>query len=82
VIGVSGKPIMCGGLLVSTGDMIIGDRDGVVVVAQDRIQTVLEKAQAIAAKEEKILHMLREGKTTIEIYQFEKLLPKTEQGGL
>jgi 4-hydroxy-4-methyl-2-oxoglutarate aldolase len=76
VVGVSGQPVICGGLLVCTGDMIIGDRDGVVVVGKDRIQSILEKAQAIAAKEEKVLQMLREGKTTIEIYRFEKLLPK------
>jgi 4-hydroxy-4-methyl-2-oxoglutarate aldolase len=78
VVGVTGQPIICGGLLVNSGDMIIGDRDGVVVVPQDRIQSILEKAQAIAAKEEKVLAMLREGKTTIEIYQFAKLLPKKE----
>ena len=76
-VGVSGQPVMCGGLLVSTGDMIIGDRDGVVVVAKEKIQDVLEKAMAIAAKEEKVLQMLKEGKTTIEIYQFSKLVNKT-----
>jgi 4-hydroxy-4-methyl-2-oxoglutarate aldolase len=73
VIGVTGAPIVCGGITVSTGDMIIGDRDGVVVVAKDRIADVLQKAQAIAAKEVTVLQMLREGKSTIEIYNFAKL---------
>ncbi len=73
VVGTTGAIVICGGLAVSTGDMVIGDRDGVAVVAKERIASVLEGARAIAAKEVKILEMLRAGKTTVEIYGFAKL---------
>jgi 4-hydroxy-4-methyl-2-oxoglutarate aldolase len=78
VVGVCGQPVVCGGLQVAAGDMIIGGRDGVVVVPRDKIEAVLEKAQAIAAKEANVLQMLKEGKTTIEIYQFAKLSPQKD----
>ena len=42
------QPVICGGVRVRPGDIIVGDCDGVVVVPQ-------EKADAIAAKAESIL---------------------------
>lgn len=75
-VGVTGKPIICGGLQVRTNDMIIGDRDGIAVVEQEKISEVLEKAEAIAAKEVHVLELLKQNKSTIEIYQFEKLIKK------
>jgi 4-hydroxy-4-methyl-2-oxoglutarate aldolase len=74
VVGQTGADIICGGLNVSTGDMVVGDRDGVAVVARGKIEAVLKAAQAIAEKEIGILKQLKEGKTTIEIYRFAKLL--------
>jgi 4-hydroxy-4-methyl-2-oxoglutarate aldolase len=74
VIGSAGVSLVCGGVEVNSGDIVIGDRDGVVVVARDRAKEVLKGAQVIAEKEIAILQMLRDGKSTIEIYQFEKLL--------
>ena len=53
--------------------MVVGNRDGVVVIAQEKIAEVLTAAQAIAKKEAAILEKLAEGFTTIDIYQFEKL---------
>jgi len=73
-VGRHGEPIICGGLLVETGDMIIGDRDGVAVVAKQRIEFVLEVAEAIATKEIRVLKELASGKSTAEIYGFEKIL--------
>lgn len=79
VIGSTHCTIICGGVAVSDGDMVIGDRDGVVVVAKDRIEQVLQDAKAIATKEVHVLEMLSEGKTTAEIYKFDKIWPTTKQ---
>jgi 4-hydroxy-4-methyl-2-oxoglutarate aldolase len=39
-------PIVCGGVAVSTGDLIVGDDDGVVVVPARHVSAVLEEAMA------------------------------------
>jgi 4-hydroxy-4-methyl-2-oxoglutarate aldolase len=64
--------IVCGGVQVNPGDMIAGDRDGVVVIKKEKAAEVLEKAQAISDKEDKIVKQIRDGMTTLEIYGFGK----------
>jgi regulator of RNase E activity RraA len=44
-------PVMCGGLAVNPGDIIVGDADGIVVVNPADAPDVLKKAQAQNAKE-------------------------------
>ena len=65
-------PIGCGGVAVYPGDIIVGDRDGVVVVPQGRIAEVLEAASAREAKEEAVRVQLRLGRTSLEIYGWDK----------
>lgn len=72
-VGQRGIRIICGGIDVDNGDLIIGSRDGVVVVKKDRIEEVLVKAEAIMRKEEGIVELLRKGETTADIYRFESL---------
>lgn len=73
-LGTINQVIQCGGVVVKPGDIIVGDRDGVVVVPAEKARAVLERAKAIAAKETQVREMLRQGKTTLEIYGFDKLL--------
>ena len=61
-----------GDVLINPGDVIVGDRDGVVVVPQHRIEEAIEKAAAREAKEENVRTQLREGKTSLQIYGWDK----------
>ena len=70
--GFLNKPIVIGDVLINPGDIIIGDRDGVVVVPQNRIAEAIEKAIAREAKEENVRKQLREGKTSLQIYGWDK----------
>jgi 4-hydroxy-4-methyl-2-oxoglutarate aldolase len=72
-------PLVCGGVEVNPGDMIVGDRDGVVVVKKEQIQNVLEKAQAISDKEDLITKQIQAGKTTLEIYGFDKKIKELRE---
>lgn len=72
-VGTTGTFAMCGGLMVKTGDMIVGGRDGVVVIPQEKILDVLRAAESIMEKEEKILKELMGGKTTQQIYKFQAI---------
>ncbi|MCH6236381.1 4-carboxy-4-hydroxy-2-oxoadipate aldolase/oxaloacetate decarboxylase [Aquiflexum sp. TKW24L] len=70
--GTLNEPIIIGDCMIHPGDIIIGDRDGVVVVPQDRMDEAIEKSRAREEKEEKVRKQLREGKTSIQIYGWDK----------
>jgi len=59
--------IQCAGVVVSPGDIVIGDEIGVVVVALDDAAQVLEKARALADQEERARRKIHEGKTLDEL---------------
>lgn len=52
-------PISCAGLLVSPGDLVLGDADGVVAASPGRLPSLLDEARALLAEEdEKQRHQL------------------------
>jgi regulator of RNase E activity RraA len=54
-------PVSVGGALVSPGDLLLGDADGVVVVPQTREAEVLARANAIEEAESRIREAVNEG---------------------
>jgi 4-hydroxy-4-methyl-2-oxoglutarate aldolase len=50
-VGILGGPVRCGGVEVAPGDIVVGDEEGIVVVAAAQAEAVLRRAQARAAKE-------------------------------
>jgi len=52
--GEIGGTITLGGVTVSAGDIVLGDRDGVVVVPRDRAESAIEGTKAVLAKESEI----------------------------
>jgi 4-hydroxy-4-methyl-2-oxoglutarate aldolase len=61
-------PVLCGGVMVSPGDVIFADIDGVIAIPQDRleetVQAALEKVQA----ENSSRQMLEEGYLLRDVY--------------
>lgn len=49
--GVLNGPVVCGGVRVAPGDMVVADEEGIVVVPLGRIQEVLSAAETRAAKD-------------------------------
>ncbi len=49
--GTIGLPVMLGGALVGPGDIVVGDRDGVVVVPFDRIDAVIARLSTVREAE-------------------------------
>ena len=70
--GKLNEPIVIGDFSIHPGDIIVGDRDGVVVVPQNRIDEAIEKSKEREEKEEQVRIKLRTGKTSIEIYGWDK----------
>ena len=69
--------IQFGGVQVRPGDIVMGDRSGVVVIPQEHIDEILEKAERLYQKEEDMIHEIRNGVSMIEVdskYNYEKML--------
>jgi len=73
-LGRINHPILIGGVAVQPGDLILGDADGVVVVARRDAEAVLAASRLRAEKEEKIKEELKRGKSTLELYGLDRIL--------
>lgn len=61
-------PVEVGGVPVARGDLVVADRDGVVIVPTAAIAGTLAQARARAAAEERMIARLRDGESTISVY--------------
>jgi 4-hydroxy-4-methyl-2-oxoglutarate aldolase len=59
--GSVGLPIVCGGVLVATGDVVVGDGDGVVIVPRARLSATLAGLEHVKAMEAATLERVRAG---------------------
>lgn len=63
--------INCGGVTVNPGDIIFGDDDGVVVLSMEEIKEILSTAENIQRIEDKVLKKMEEGKSLIDLLNFQ-----------
>jgi 4-hydroxy-4-methyl-2-oxoglutarate aldolase len=61
-------PVVCAGMLVNPGDVIVGDADGVVVVPRATAADAAKAAQQRVAKEEKTRERLAAGELGVDYY--------------
>jgi 4-hydroxy-4-methyl-2-oxoglutarate aldolase len=65
--GVVGRRVTVGDVEVETGDWVVGDADGITVVAAADLDTVIAAARGRAEKERGLFEALRAGETTIDL---------------
>jgi 4-hydroxy-4-methyl-2-oxoglutarate aldolase len=65
--GTVGRPVRVGGIVVSAGDWVVGDVDGITFVPDDAVGEVLAAGRAREAKEAGFFEALRDGRTTVEL---------------
>jgi len=78
-LGLINYPIFFGGQRIEPGDIIVGDDDGLVVVALKECKDVLQKTKERVAAEEEKAKVLSTGVSSVE---YNKLGPKFEAAGL
>ena len=59
--GTVGQPVVVGGVAVQSGDIIVGDIDGVAVVPLARAHDVLQRLEAVRAREADLAQKLAAG---------------------
>lgn len=65
--GTAGLPVVLGGLRVESGDIVVGDRDGVVIVPLAQAEAVLAQLAAVKAAEAALEAKVKAG---LEIPEF------------
>jgi 4-hydroxy-4-methyl-2-oxoglutarate aldolase len=65
--GSVGLPIVCGGVTVASGDLVVGDRDGVAIVPRMRIDETLKNLERVTAAEAATLERVRAGLTELPV---------------
>ncbi len=62
------EPITLGTVTVRTGDYIIGDRDGLVVLPVEIAEEVVEQTESVAQTENQVREAIREGMDPVDAY--------------
>ncbi len=67
VPGTINHPIVIGGAQVRPGDLVLGDDDGVVVVAYERAEQILAASIAREEREADVMRRLEAGELTLDV---------------
>ena len=59
----SNVPVICGGVNVNPGDLVVADLDGVVVVPKEHVEAVLKMAAEIEVREAEQARLIRASKS-------------------
>ena len=73
-VGETQIAVQCGGVVVRPGDFIVGDDDGVAVVAADQVNDVIDAAEAIKRKEVGYRQAMASGQQLGDLIGFRQLI--------
>ena len=62
------EPLSIGSVTISTGDFILGDRDGLVVIPKSMIEETLNRTEEVALTENKVRDAIRAGMDPVDAY--------------
>ncbi len=70
--GEIGCEIYCGGQLVRSGDWIVGDENGVVVIPKEEAQEIANRALDVHEKENRVREEIKRGSTLSKVLELKK----------
>jgi RraA family protein len=69
-LGATQEVVCCGGVTVAPGDVVIGDRDGIVVVTESELPALLARAKEVQRTEATVLTRLEQGEGLLDMLNF------------
>jgi len=63
-----GEPVLIGGVSIASGDWLLGDRDGVVIIPGDMVEDVVRRTEEVVATESDMRNALIGGMDPVEAY--------------
>lgn len=75
-LGVVNHNIVFGDVVVSPGDLVVGDDDGIVVVPQAKLEDVLEATRRRVEKEIEKTAVLQEGISSVEFNKLDQVFQR------
>ncbi len=69
-LGTTQRAVVCGGVTVEPGDVVIGDRDGIVVVSEPELLELLPRAEEVQRTEAVVLERLERGECLLDLLNF------------
>ncbi|WED24043.1 RraA family protein [Vibrio sp. JC009] len=79
-IGKVEVPVYISGVEINSGDIVVGDRDGVVVVKRHRLDEVIELSLKREEKETEFVKQIKSGATTANLLNLEDKLFSIQTG--
>jgi 4-hydroxy-4-methyl-2-oxoglutarate aldolase len=73
-LGDVNLPLMCAGMLVNPGDVVIADDDGVCVVREQSAEAVLKACESRERREAAVRDRLAAGELGLDVYQMRETL--------
>lgn len=70
--GEIGAEITCGGICVKTGDWIVGDDSGVIVIPKERAMEIANRAMDVHERENRIREEIQRGSTLSKVLKLKK----------
>jgi RraA family protein len=66
-LGATQRAVVCGGVVVHPGDVVVGDPDGVIVLSEPELLSLLPRAEEIQRAEAAVLQRLAHGDTLLDM---------------
>jgi regulator of RNase E activity RraA len=79
-LGTTQQAVVCGGVSVGPGDVVIGDRDGIVVVSESDLLALLPRAEEVQRTEAAVLERLERGEGLLDLLNFGEHCDAIQQG--
>jgi 4-hydroxy-4-methyl-2-oxoglutarate aldolase len=77
--GTVGEPVLCAGVRVAPGDLVVGDEDGVVIVPRQQIPSTAAAAERIAVRQASEVARLAAGEPILDVLALWQVLGRLEE---